>query len=118
MSINSYRDLVALQRARELVSKTYELTGVFPRQEQFGLTSQMRRSSVNVLSNIAEGYGRGSRQDSVRFLRMARGSLFELEVQCIAALDLGFPAAEGHAALQEAIDSIAKPLSGLIRSLE
>jgi four helix bundle protein len=118
MSINSYRDLVAWQRSRVLIKVTYDLTRLFPPEEKFGLTSQMRRAAVGVLSNIAEGYGRNSQQDYLQFLRITRGSLFELEAQSLAAMDLEFLAAEGQAALQEAINEVAKPLSGLIRSLE
>ncbi|MCC6969131.1 MAG: four helix bundle protein [Phycisphaerales bacterium] len=117
-SIQSYRDLVAWQRARELVRLVYQLTGNFPGSERFGLVSQMRRAAVGVLSNIAEGYGRGSRPDYLRFLRIARGSLFELESQAIVSVDLGFLAEEQAHKLSVLVDEVAKPLSGLIRVLE
>jgi four helix bundle protein len=96
---------------------TYSLTAGFPAEERFGLVSQMRRASVGVVSNIAEGYGRGTTPDYTRFLRVARGSLFELEAQSIVALDLGILRKDDQHALQAGIDSCAKPLSGLIRSL-
>ncbi|MEO1009440.1 MAG: four helix bundle protein [Planctomycetota bacterium] len=116
-AIKSYRDLVAWQRGRMLVRLVYEATAHFPTDERFGLTSQMRRAAIGVVSNIAEGYGRGSTPDYARFLRMARGSLFELESQALVALDLEFLSAEGQSEIQDAINECAKPLSGLIASL-
>ena len=68
MEIKSYRDLIVWQKAIELVTDVYELTKGFPKEEQYGLTAQVRRSAVLVPSNIAEGYGRNSTQDYVRFL--------------------------------------------------
>jgi four helix bundle protein len=88
-----------------------------PADERFGLIAQMRRAAVGVMSNIAEGYGRGSTPDYSRFLRMPRGSLFELESQSLAAVDFGFLSPQRQTTLQTAIDECARPLSGLIRSL-
>ena len=115
--IKSYRDLVAWQRGRMLVKLVYEATAHFPPDERFGLTSQMRRAAIGVISNIAEGYGRGSQQDYQRFLRIARGSLFELEAQALMALDLEFITDDGHSEIQDAVSECGKPLSGLINSL-
>ena len=116
--INSYRDLVAWQRGRVLVREVYAATREFPAEERFGLSLQMRRAVISVTSNIAEGYGRGSQMDYQRHLRIARGSLFEIESQSIAALDLAFMYQDGFERLQSAIDEVARPLCGLIRSLE
>ncbi|MBL8764402.1 MAG: four helix bundle protein [Phycisphaerae bacterium] len=116
--IRSYRDLVAWQRARELVRLVYQFTAGYPSSERFGLVTQMRRAAIGVLSNIAEGYGRGSRPDYLRFLRIARGSLFELESQTIVSVDLGFLAEAQSHRLATLVDEVAKPLSGLIRVLE
>jgi len=77
--INSYRDLVAWRKARLLVKAVYQTTGGFPKVETYGLTQQVRRAAVSVPSNMAEGYGRGSRKEYVRFLQIARGSLYEVE---------------------------------------
>jgi four helix bundle protein len=88
--IRSYRDLVAWQQARILVKATYVATKLFPKEETYGLTQQIRRAAVSVPSNIAEGYGRGSRKDYVRFLLTARGSLYELQTQLLLAQDLGY----------------------------
>ena len=117
-SIRSYRDLASWQQARILVSAVYEVTADFPQDERFGLTSQIRRSAVSVPSNIAEGYGRGASADYTRFLRIARGSLYEVETQSTLAFDLGFISKAECEQLQTKIDAVAKPLSGLIRTLE
>lgn len=117
-SIQSYRDLSAWQRARELVAAVYELTAEFPQDERFGLTAQVRRSAISVPSNIAEGYGRGARADYIRFLRIARGSLFEVEAQITLASDLGFITSDECEQMQSMIDAVAKPMWGLIRTLE
>lgn len=118
MSIKSYQDLVVWQKARALAKAVYQQTAVFPADERFTLTSQMRRAAIGVISNIAEGYGRGSQQDYLRFLRIARGSLFELEAQSIVAGDLGYLDHAAVASMSQLIEDVARPLSGLIRSLE
>ncbi len=117
-SIRSYRDLSAWQRSRELALAVYRETQSFPPDERFGLTSQIRRCAVSVPSNIAEGYGRGRAADYARFLRVARGSLFELETQIQLAHDLGYLASDAHDGVQTAINECARPLSGLIRRIE
>lgn len=78
---HSYKDLIVWQRAIEVVLAVYDLTRKFPKEEIYGLTSQMRRSAVSIASNIAEGRGRGTRPDYLQFLRMAYGSGAELETQ-------------------------------------
>ena len=88
-TVKSYRDLIAWQKARELVKEEYLLTANFPVGERFGLVSQMDRAVVSVPSNIAEGYGRATTQDYLHFLRIARGSACELETQLVLAEDLG-----------------------------
>lgn len=117
-AVQSYQDLAAWQEARVLVRKVYQMTKSFPADERFGLVSQIRRCSVSVPSNIAEGYGRGSRNDYSRFLRIARGSLFEIETQLTLACDLGFVDNEVKTEVQEQIDRVARPLWGLIRSVD
>lgn len=77
----TFRDLKAWQKAFDLALSMYRVTRSFPREEAFGLTSQMRRAAVSVVSNIAEGKGRASDKDLLRFLGNAKGSLFELETQ-------------------------------------
>ena len=87
---NSFRDLTVWQRAIQLTVAIYKLTEQFPKTEVFGLTSQLRRSSVSVASNIAEGYGRGTRGEYVHFLGIARGSNCELQTQLVISKELGF----------------------------
>jgi four helix bundle protein len=79
--LNSYRDLIVWQKAIILVSKIYELTDHYPKEEIFGITSQIRRSAVSIPSNIAEGRSRGTKKDFLNFLRIAYGSGAELETQ-------------------------------------
>ena len=88
--IKSYRDLIVWQKSIELVKKIYLITKVFPREEIFGLTSQMRRSSVSIPSNIAEGYGRHSTGDYIRFLHISVGSLYELQTQIEISFQLQY----------------------------
>lgn len=117
-SIRSYKDLVAWQRSYAVGLAVYRLTKSFPADERFALTSQIRRSAISIASNIAEGYGRGSQKDYVRFLRVARASLMELETQLQFARDLGYLPDAGFDEMTSKIDDAAKPLSGLIRSVE
>jgi four helix bundle protein len=116
--IRDYTDLLAWQRARRLVRRIYAATSGFPAAERFGLTQQVRRAAVSVASNIAEGYGRGSLQDYIRFLQMARGSLYEVQTQVILAEDLGFIAHDAARALGEEANECARLLQGLLKSLK
>lgn len=116
--LRTYKELVAWQKAFSLCTRVYAVTRAFPSDERFGLTSQIRRSAVSIPSNIAEGYGRGTTRDYVRFLWNANGSLCELETQLLLAKELAF----GQVAeLSHALDDLAEEervLSALIRSLE
>jgi four helix bundle protein len=88
--IQSYRELDVWKQSRLLVKSLYQLTKKFPKDEQFGLTSQMRRAAISIPSNIAEGCGRNHSKDSIQFFFIARGSLYELETQLILASDLEY----------------------------
>ena len=88
--ITSYRDLTVWQRGMELCQAVYRATVAFPDSEHFGLTSQMRRASVSIPSNIAEGHGRLTTNEYKQFLGIARGSLKELETQILIAANLGY----------------------------
>ncbi len=116
--IRSHRDLVAWQRARQLGLALYRVTSGFPSEERYGLTNQLRRAGVSIASNIAEGYGRGTRQDYLRFLRMARGSVYEVDTQLCFADDLGYLTGEEHRRIQDLTDECGRLIAGLIRSIE
>ncbi len=117
-AIQSYRDLDAWKLAVAMVGAVYRFTASFPADERFGLTTQLRRASVSVPSNIAEGWGRGSTAEYLRFLRTARGSLYEVETQVIIATQLGFASAAEAAAMQEQAEHVGRVLAGLVRSIE
>ncbi len=87
---DSYRELIAWQKAMELVFAIYEITKAFPREETYGLKSQIERAAVSIPSNIAEGQARYSQKDFANFLGHARGSLAELETQLMIARHLGY----------------------------
>ncbi len=115
--LRSYRDLLVWQKALDLTILIYRLSEGFPRTEVYGLTSQVRRASVSVPSNIAEGYGRGSRKEYLQFLSIAQGSLKELETQTIVAQRLNYATvAQADRVLSES-EVVGKMLGSLIRSL-
>ena len=114
----TYKDLDVWIEARKLVGEIYTLTAKFPREEVFGLTNQMRRAAVSVLSNIAEGCGRGTSRGTVAFLFVARGSLYEVETQCVIAFDLKYIDSRNLESISERITSCKRLLNGLIRHHE
>jgi four helix bundle protein len=111
----SYRDLEVWQKARKLATHIYRKTRAFPRSEWYGLVQQMRRAAVSVACNIAEGHGRDSSRDRMKFLRIARGSLLELETQAFIAGDLEFLTARQTDIVVDACNELARQLNGLIR---
>jgi four helix bundle protein len=115
--ITSFRDLAAWKKARSLVKDVYQATRTFPRDETYGLTNQIRRAAVSVPSNIAEGYGRGALNDYIRFLQMARGSLFELQTQLLLAGDLDYLDEDKVEGLTSQTEEVRRILQGLIASL-
>ena len=115
--LQSYRDLLVWQRAMELAVLAYRLTENFPKREVYGLASQLRRASVSVPSNIAEGYGRGGRKEYLQFLAIAQGSLKELETQVILAERLMFATSSQCKRLLPDSEVVGKMLGALIRSL-
>ena len=113
----SYKDLVAWQKAMDLVRATYRSTASFPKEEQFGLTSQLRRASVSIPSNIAEGQGRLSEKEFRYFLGQARGSLMEVETQLQIAQNLGYLQAEQMKELLSVCAEVGRVLNGLLASI-
>ena len=106
--------LIVWKKSHELVLKIYKITRAFPREEQFGLISQMRRAAVSIPSNIVEGKARGSNKEYKRFLLMSRGSLEELKYQLLLTKDLGYIDENTHNEFIKLTDDIGKMLNGLI----
>ena len=113
----SYKDLLVWQRAIEMTLAIYRLTESFPKDERFGLTSQLRRAGVSVASNIAEGYGRLSTGEYKQFLGMARGSNLEVQTQLVIARELGFGNLEQLAKADDLSQEVARMLIALLRKL-
>ena len=112
-----HHNLLAWQEGLALVTMVYQRTSNFPKEEIFGLVSQMRRAAVSIPSNIAEGAARNGKREFVQFLGIARGSLSELETQVIIASELGF-LAPPTTDMAEKIDRLFKLINGLIHSLQ
>lgn len=117
-SISSYRDLDVWKEGMALPSEIYRCTASFPREELYGLTSQMRRACVSIPANIAEGYGREKTGSFIQFLRISQGSLKELETLIEISSDLTFLATDLSESLQIKTDRLGKMIRGLIRALE
>ena len=115
MAVSSYRQLVVWQKAVELVLEVYRATQDFPKEEMYGLTSQLRRAAVSVPSNIAEGQGRSSTGEFKQFLGHAKGSLFELQTQVVIAQKLGFVKDKLASRLLELSDEVGRMLRGCCR---
>ena len=113
----SYKDLRVWKEAVALVTDVYKMTRNFPKEEIYGLTSQMRRASVSIPSNIAEGKGRHTNAEFKQFLIQARGSLLELETQIQIAENLGFAEATKANELKSKASDVGKMLSGLIEAM-
>lgn len=115
--MRDHKKLRAFELADELALAVYRATKALPREEQFGLTSQMRRAAVSVASNIVEGCARHSERDYLHFLDMAFASCHELEYQVSLAYRLEYLADDAHSSLASACEETSKVLNGLIRSL-
>ncbi len=118
MSLQHYRQLIAWQKAMELVRHVYSIAAGFPREEMFGLRSQIQRAAVSVPSNIAEGQGRESTKEFLRHLSIAYGSLMEVETQILIAQDLNYIDASSADELLEFSAETGRVINGLIRSLK
>jgi len=115
--MKSYRDLIVWQKSMDVVTLIYKLVKQFPNDEKFGLISQIKRSSVSVPSNIAEGYGRNYTKDYIRFLNIARGSLYEMQTQLQVALNLDFIVEEDLNEINSLSVEVEKMLNSLINKL-
>ena len=110
----SYRDLIAWQKAKSLALDVYRCTRRFPKDEIYGLSSQMRRAAVSIPSNIAEGKGRYSRKEFLQFLYHARGSLLELQTQLSIARDLDYLDLAAFKSMESRTEELGRILNGLI----
>jgi len=117
MGLKSFHDLVAWQKAMDLTEMIYRETSAFPRAELYGLTSQMRRASVSIPSNIAEDQARTTRGEFLQFLGHAAGSLAELETQARVARRLSFVTPTAYFGIEKQIHEVGRLLNGLKRSL-
>jgi four helix bundle protein len=111
-----YKRLVVWQRAMALVVHVYNATKSFPKHEQYGLISQMRRSAVSIPSNIAEGHGRNSDKELVRFLDIAKGSIYELDTQIEISKQLNYIKIQDLGCISNLLDETSRMLSGLRNS--
>lgn len=116
--IKSHRDLIAWQKAMDLVVETYKISRDFPKEEQYGLISQMRRAAASVPANIAEGQGRRLKGEFKLFLGNARGSLLELDTHLEISLRLGYISKELYLPIEDHVQEVGKILNGLLRSIE
>lgn len=114
--MKSHKDLLVWRKSVDMVVRIYAETVNWPREEQYGLTSQIRRAAVSIPSNIAEGAGRTGQKEFSRFLSIAMGSLAEVETQLVIAERLGF--ARNPADLDESLQEIRRMLVGLNKNLE
>lgn len=116
--IQSYRDLIAWQKAVDLAEYIHNASERFPRREIFALTGQIRRATYSISSNIAEGQGRATTRDFLNFLSIARGSLFEVQSQVYVAERLKYLRKEECQRLVDATDELGRILNGLIKALQ
>ncbi len=110
-----YTELDVWKESRILVKDLYSLTKSFPQEELYGLTNQLRRCAVSIPSNIAEGCGRRTSPDTIQFLHISRGSLYELETQLYIALDLNYISVEDFNIINKRIISCKKLINGFIK---
>jgi four helix bundle protein len=116
--IKSYRDLRVWQDAMTLAEECYRLTRTFPKDEMFGLSSQVRRAAASIPANVAEGHGRENTQSFVQYLRIAQGSLKELETHLLLAGRVGVVSVANTKAAMVQCEALGKMLRALIRSLQ
>ena len=116
--MNSYKELIVWQRSIDLVIQIYKVTKAFPKEEMYGLTSQMQRVAVSIPSNIAEGHERNSSKEFVQFLYISRGSLAELETQVLIAEKLGYINQEEKNCILNDCYEIGEMINGLLKSIK
>ena len=118
MKVKSYQDLETRQQAMSLVLEVYRVTKLFPKEELFGLTSQVRRAAVSIPSNIAEGQGRTSTKEFLHHLSIAYGSLCEAETQLLIANKLDYLGPQDYESLSDLAGRVGRLINGLSKSLQ
>ena len=116
--METHKDLRVWQQSMELAATIYLTTKAFPKDELFGLVSQLRRAAVSVPSNIAEGYARGSEKEKLHFLRISAGSMSEVDTQLLLSLKLGYISDDTYSEMAEKATSVWKQLNALITSVK
>jgi len=112
--MNSYKDLIVWQKSFELTKEVYRLTGQFPQVEQYGLTSQLRRAAVSIVSNIAEGFSRKSLRENRQFFSIAYGSTSEVETQLLLSKDLNYAVPEQYRKSESLLLEVRKMLNSML----
>jgi four helix bundle protein len=116
--VKDFKELKVWEKAQHLAVEVYHVTGSFPREELYGLTSQLRRSAVSIGANIAEGCGRRTDGDFTRFLQIARGSASELEYELLLARELGFVAHDECHSLEQRVLEVERMLTALVQRIQ
>ena len=116
--LKSFRELEVWQKAHAMVLEVYRVTGSFPKEERFGVVSQLRRAAYSIPANIAEGFGRRSTKELLQCLTIANGSLEEVRYFVLLSRDLGYLHKEQIQKLNDQLDSVAQMISALSRSLK
>ncbi len=116
--MDSHKSLIVWQKSIDLVKLVYNAVQLFPKEEIFGLVSQMKRAVVSIPSNIAEGFGRGSRKDCKRFIYIALGSTIELDTQILISKELGFLSEDNSITIESLLIEIKRMLKALIKSMK
>lgn len=116
--MDSHKNLIVWQKSIDLVKLVYSVMHSFPKDEQFGLVSQIKRAVVSILSNIADGFGRGSKKECKRFIHIALGSAIELDTQLIISKELDFLSEKDRGVICSLLSGIKRMLKALIKSLK
>ncbi len=115
--VESFKDLIVWQKGIELVNEIYKVTKHFPKEELYGLTSQMRRAVISVPTNVAEGWSRGTTKNYIQFLEISRGSLYELNTLIVISTNQEYLSSEKCSEVESAINEIGRILNAIITKL-
>lgn len=115
--MKNYRDLIVWQKSIQFVTEIYKSTRKFPKEEQYGLTSQINRAAISIPSNIAEGYGRRSTNDYIRFLQISMGSVYEIQTQLEISKNIEILSADEYLQIHENSREIERMLSSMINKI-